>query len=399
MEPDHTVYDSITGGALRMARRHWYAIAAAAVIALALGLVASSDTTYSATRTINIMFDAVTQPTQKTDTPRPSVDPLALAQRITTARDEVDIPDSAALTVTGNQLAGSLTLSVTADSEDDAVAALDTMTAEAERITIEEISEPVRTRLTTLEAFLKTIEQRVAALDTRIEEALASGQQVGPSSPLAFQRTAAADEAASVNMEVELARSQLDTFTNRMLTATEPTVEPTDTTMLFPIALLVAGALVACGVLLVLQVVDGRIRRRVHIERDVPRAQVLGVITKQSPPEQVTVLRRALKRFTTESDPTDIKIVDLTGRDVGGLAEQLDSAVEVDVRAVDPATAASSYGEDGTAIVFAVPFGAVTQQRLQAAVADATTSGSSDIGVILTGVPKRDHSWAAVSIH
>ncbi|MEZ5239763.1 MAG: hypothetical protein R2716_12730 [Microthrixaceae bacterium] len=60
MEPTEPVYDSITSGALRMARRHWYVLAIGAVAGLLAGLfLGGSGASWTADADVRILFESV----------------------------------------------------------------------------------------------------------------------------------------------------------------------------------------------------------------------------------------------------------------------------------------------------------------------------------------------------
>lgn len=399
MESSTPVYDSITGGALRMARRHWYVIVAIAALAVVAGLLRTGRaSTYTAEGTVEIMLDHVTTPGAKPDPDNPTVDPISLARRVASAKDDTTIPESVGVTVTGDQTAGSLLISVTADSEKSAADSFAAMADQATTITVAEATGRVRSRISALEQLVKANDTRVAQLDDQIAAANSSGTSLGPSSPLVLQRATAADNAASAQRDLLMAQSQLDALSNNLVSTSTPTIEPSESSTFLPLAAGLAGAVIAFGVLMVLQAVDGRIRRRIQIERDVPHARMLGVVAKNTPAAQVAVLQRSLGHLIADTHVSQVLLVDLKGRTAQELATALSKPADVEIRAVEADAAVGSYGVESTAVVFVVPFGSVPQQVLQAAVADARTAGSTNLGAILTDVPTADHAWAAVSI-
>lgn len=398
MDPTNPIYDSVTGGALRMARRHWYVLVLAAVLGSAAGVyVASGEPTYQAEGTVRLMFDAVTPKTEGSDEFRPTIDPVALAARVDESTDEADLPDSAGYALTGDTVAGSVTISVSGDSDQAATEAFDTLVAKTTEVATDEVTESVRTRIVALEKLAADAQARVDALDAQLADLSESGVTPAASNPVVLQRMAAADDLASVNLELASARSQLETLSTRLVVADDVVVEPADSGVVMPIALMVLAVLMAFGVLLVIQAVDGRLRRRIQIERDVPRVAMLGVVSRKARGAQLSVLGRTLTRFVTDAGSGRILLVPLKGDVPGPLVAALKESQDVPVEAADIEQASRDYGDDSVGIVFVVPFGAVPHEALQGAVADATTAGSTRLAAILVGVPEADHAWAAVS--
>ncbi len=398
MDSTNPVYDSVTSGALRMARRHWYVIALAAALGLVVGLyLTSGKATYRAEGTLQIMLDAVTPNTTPGDGYRPTIDPIALASRVEQSTGDSDIPDSTSFTVTGDSTGGYLTLTAAGDTEASAGEAFNTVATEATTIATDEVTESVRTRVAALEQLSGDAQKRVDQLDAQLEDLSAKGVTPAASNPVVIQRMAAADTLASVNLDLAVAQSQLETLSTRLVSVDDPTVSLADSGFIMAVALLVLGALVAFGVLLVIQAVDGRLRRRIQIERDVPQTMMLGVVARKAQSAQLSVLGRTLTRFISEVGVSRVLLVPIRGEVPPELASTLEGSQDIPVETADLETASGDYGDDSVGIVFLVPFGAVPQEELQGAVADARTAGSTKLATVLIRVPAADHAWAAVS--
>lgn len=398
MDPTNPIYDSVTGGALRMARRHWYVMAVAAALGLAAGVFLSSGkATYQAEGTARILFDAVTPKVADSDEFRPTLDPVALASRVFESTDEADLPDATSFAITGDATAGSLMISVSGESEDSTGEAFDKVVATATEIATDEVTQSVRSRITALEQLAADGQARLDKLDGQLEDMSANGVTPAASNPVVLQRMAAADALATVNLDLAAARSQLDTLSTQLVTADDVEVEPSDSGLVLPVALMVLGALMAFGVLLVIQAVDGRLRRRIQIERDAPRTEMLGVVARKPSGAQLSVLGRTMSRFASAGGLGRVILVPLKGDVPEPLLAALQDSQDVVVEAADFEQASRAYGDDSVGIVFVVPFGAVPREQLQGAVADAATAGSGNLATVLVGVPEADHAWAAVS--
>ncbi|MCB1256717.1 MAG: hypothetical protein KDB26_06410 [Microthrixaceae bacterium] len=400
MESTVFVYDSVTGGALRMARRHWYLIVGAAVaLAVAVMVLSSGATTYVSEGTVELTLANVTNASVKPDSSTPVLDPISLARRVASASDNLDLPSDTDVTVTGDQTAGALTITTSGSSEAKAEEAFAAVAAEAKKVAIHEAAQGVQTRISGLEQLRTANEERLAQINEQIQSASDSGVQVGPLSPLTLQLQAAMSDDATTRSDLAQANAQLKSLETGLVTVSTPTTTPAESSVALPIAGFLGGALVAFGVLMIVQAVDGRIRRRIQIERDVPQVHVLGVVEKKNPAAQVTIISRTLGRFTNDSDANQVLLVDLAGSGASQLAEMLPTITGKEILVVDREAAYSRYGEPETAFVFVIPFGAVTQVLLQATVADARSSGATKLATVLTDVPHSDHAWSAVSIY
>lgn len=401
MEQTNIVYDSVTAGAIRMARRRWYLLALATAAGLVAGFLASSmGPAYTASTNVQLRLAVVATPASNTsDDPR--VDPVSLANRIDVTDTDSDsaLPPSATATVTGDDKAGVIKITVSADSEADATAGLDTLVERTKAAALEEVSGPLNVRISALENLMTENRVRVADIDAQLDELLSSGGSPSASSPLILARVDAANAANTAEMNLQLAKKRLETMTSSLTSVTKTKVTPAERSLMMPVALGVLALAAAFGVCLVLQATDGRIRRRIQIERDVPHASVLAVLSTQPAKAQVDALGRSLSRFVDSAGTTQVALVDLRPRASGDLGDLIGKQLPAKVTTIDIANAPDYFGDESTTVLLAVPFGGVRQESLQAAVANARTAGSEHIAAIITNVPGADHAWSSVSIY
>lgn len=397
MEPSDHVYDSITSGALRMARRHWYVVAVGAVVGLLAGLVLSgSGAAWTANADVRILFGSVA-PNPLEDPEGPLVDPNAVALRIEQSMDELDLADQAGVSVLGNSTAGLIQITATAPSEQEALEALEATTNYTTELVVGELGAATATRIVALEATSEAAGARLESADARLEALQAAGVQPGPSDPAVLERTAAADALSDVNAELQLARSTLETLSSTSVGTGAASTEETTSNQLMPVALAVLGAGAAFAVLLLLQAVDGRIRRRIHLEHSTPAAPVLGVLTRAPSTGELALLGRAAARFETDHDLERLLVVTLGGNVAEEAAETLREAVSCELDSPDLDQARSEMGVPMLGVIFMVCFGSVTEDTLRAVVSECRTAGTEAVGVVLSEVPRRDHAWAAAS--
>lgn len=392
------VYDSVTSGALRMARRHWYVVVVAALVGLVAGVVLTGSTKWSATADVRIIFESVS-PGPVENPEQAVVDPNSIALRVEQSDGDIGLADEASVVIEGDSAAGSVTISALAPTEAEAVAALDSTAAFTRDLIVRELGAETQTRVAALENRSEAEAARLSAADERLAQLRAAGQEPGPTDPAVLERNSASDALAATNTELEVERSRLASLEETSVTVSSTAVEAGDTSPVMPVALAVLAAVAAFGCLLVLQAFDGRIRRRIHVERSSPSASVLGVLPKGPSEADLSLVARATERFASLNSLDGLTVIDLAR---GGASDRLADSLggtqlscEVASRSFDDARALA--GADGAGMLLAVPFGSVTEDRLQAAVASFTTAGTAAVGVVLTDVPGRDLAWAAAS--
>lgn len=396
MEPSQYVYDSITSGALRMARRHWYLIVVAAVVGLLAGFALRGPSTWTADADVRILFESVA-PNPVEDPDRVLVDPNSVALRVQEASDEMSMPDDSGFSVVGDSAAGSLQFTATGPTEEAAMAALDSATSYTEALVVRELGSNTRTTITALETLKEGDEARLEAADQRLSELAAAGVSPGPSDPAVLERTAAADALAATNSELQQARSRLDALADTSVGVSAADVEQDPSTPLIPFALAVLGAGAAFAVLLVVQAVDGRIRRRIHLERSAPRGRVVGVLANKPTEGDLAVLGRAASHFVTTNSLDRLLVVSMGAPVPDNAVEAVANSCDCAVESVSLSGAQRELGAPRVGLLLCVAFGRVTEDQLRSAVAASLTAGNDAVAVALTGVPARDRPWASAS--
>lgn len=397
MEPTEPVYDSITSGALRMARRHWYVLAIGAVAGLLAGLfLGGSGASWTADADVRILFESVA-PNPRDNPEGPLVDPNAIALRVEQSTDELDLPDDTGVTVVGDSTAGLVQVTATGPSEEAALAALAATTDSTEQTVITELGADTQTQIAALEATSEAASERLEAADARLAALRDAGVEPGPSDPAVLERTAAADALSEARAELQLQRSRLEALSATAVRTGEATTDEVDSSFVVPLALAVLGAGAGFAALLLIQALDGRVRRRIHLEGSVPSVPVLGVLTRSPSDGELSLLGRATDRFVVDNGLQRLLLVPLGGDLPAESTARLRDSTGVELESLDLDAARSRMGEPGTGIVVLVSFGSVTEDSLRAVVAESRTAGTTAIGSVLVGVPARDHAWAAAS--
>jgi hypothetical protein len=295
--------------------------------------------------------------------------------------------------------AGSITIDSTGSSEQEAVQAADAVAGLARDLTVEEASAATRTAIAGLEQVVAGSTERLRLADERLAAMEAAGETPGPTNPAVLERTAAADALAVATSELEQARSELEALSSGTVTVVEASASPADPSILVPLALAALAAGLAFLALLAVQALDGRIRRRIHIERSAPRVRVIGVLSKSPSDAELALATRGTQRFMADNGLQRLLVVPLKGE---ASEELLEALADVAGGAVQPLDRGGALGELGTpevGVLFEVPFGRVQEDVLQSAVTDAATVGTTAVAAMITGVPSADQAWASVSIH
>lgn len=401
MDIEQPVYDSITAGALRMARRHWYVVVAAAALGVAAGLLLTSQgNTWTAEASVRIRFDSVKSQSPTKDTDRSTVDPLSIARRADDSKgDVVSLPSGVGVDITGDTIAGSITIEATGPTEQAVSQAADSVAVLTSELIIDEATALTETKVAGLEQHVAGSTERLRVADERLAARQAAGESPGPTDPVVLERIAAADALATASSELEQARSELGALAEGTVAMSETTASESDSSLLLPAALGTLGAAAAFAVLLVIQALDGRIRRRIQLERSAPRAKVLGVLPKTPSDGQLALLRHVVEKFVAESGLQRLLVSRLRGTVDEEIARALGEEVGCPVESVEPTAVLGELGTPGLGVVFAVPFGRVPDDLVQSTVSDAFAAGTTAVALILTDVPSADRAWASVSIN
>jgi hypothetical protein len=399
MESPPPIYDSITSGALRMARRHWYVVVLCGLIGLLAGLTLASSSTWDGEATVRILFSSTSSPGEEPEENTSKVEPVSVAMRAQEQFEETELADRSSVDFTGDNTAGSVTVAVSADSESEAAEALDSTTSLANDIAVNELSSAVTARIGGLELLQAANQERLAAADERVAALQASGENPAPSDPALLERASAADALASTEAELALANSELDALSAGVVTTGTASVSPSESSPLVPLAIAILAAGLGFLALLLVQAFDGRIRRRIQIERSSPRLLVVGILPKKQKSGELSVLGRATSRFVADEAVDRLLVVPLKGRIDPDCIDAIKASVECGVETMDLTAARTEVGADGLGVLFVVPFGSVPQDVLQSAVAEAATAGTDSAAAMITDVPKADLAWASVSVY
>lgn len=398
MEQTNLVYDSIISGALRMARRHWWVVAVATVLGLLAGFVLSSGgAAYTGSTTVlfRLMNSGSTPLTSADD---PQIDPVALASQLETTKLDLKLPDSSSVTLTGDDKASTIKVESEGSSKADVEAAIKVAVDQIRASAVAEASEPITTRITALENLVAENRSRVDAFDLQLQELDNSGGSTGVANPIVLARIDAANAANTAELNLSLAKQRLESVAKNLVSTTKYRIVPADSSIMAPAALAIVALAASLGVCFVLAGLDGRIRRRIQIERDVPHASFLGAIGSAPSDAEIALVAHATARLVDEVNAAEVVFVPLNSKVASDLGTRLSNAVTTDSTTVAVDDVSSSYS-DNNLIVFLTPFGSVGLDVLQSLVADARTAGSRATATVLTNVPRADHAWAAVSIY
>lgn len=388
------VYDSITSGALRMARRRWYLIVLGAIVGLAAG-IAIQALSPAVTGTQTVRFAPIPDEgrTENDSTRSNQTDAAILAKRLDVAVENLELPDGTEVTALGDADTAILRATATGPDTQSVQSALAEATALAGELAVAEAAATYVSDIEVLERSLEAARARSAETEQALTEGRA--QQLDPSTLnlLVSEQIESAGRQAELELELATAQARLQLIESTLVDIDDPVISSSGMSPVQPAIFAVLGALVAFGCMVVLQALDGRIRRRLQIERDAPSVAVLGTLARQASPAARAEFAKSAQRHFERRGLTRILLVPLAD----GPTRQVEELIDLpSVTTTEPALA-EGYGSPEVGLLYIAPFGKATLDQLRADASAALAGGVPEVLVVLVDVPAADLAWAGAS--
>ncbi len=384
-QPQPVVFDSIISIAIRLLRRYW--LIAAAIIALITVLtllMASRSSGINASQTLFV--NQVAGVAERANAPTDVLDPRGVAIRLNSVPAFVEPVPGTVATAIGDGTARSLEIRVVGPDNQSVNDALNVTTA----LATDEITGTLIVQLETAvgaeRLALDGLREDVGLLDEKIASSSGPEQQAA-----ILSRAALTEELTVRGTDLASLEAFAATAADNLVEIGPVNSENSSTGPIVIVGGLIAGSVVAAG-LFGLAAAAGRVRRRLHIERAAPATPVLGAVPGGKSLSDIdrTLGQRLISEHRTNVDADVIEWVGLGVEWDASATRQLGDDV---VSAHDHHSSVSN----GAHVLVEVAEGKVTEDQVSALRATLDAYGVSSISWLLSGVPRRDLSWANVA--